>query len=174
MKKLSLIIVVSIFTLIAVQCNTVNTETANNNTLALNADAQEKPKVKQVVKTAEQWKEQLTDAEYSVLREAGTERAFTGDLLKVKESGTFVCAGCKHPLFSSETKFESGTGWPSFYAPASDTAIVEKTDEGFGMTRTEIICAKCNGHQGHVFKDGPDPTGLRYCINSVSLDFEVK
>ncbi len=175
MKKIHSIIAALAFILLVVQCNTGTSNTSNqSDALALNADTQEKPNVKQVVKTEAEWKKQLTDAEFNVLRKAGTERAFTGDLLENKDAGIYVCAACKHPLFSSETKFESGTGWPSFYAPVSDTAIVEKTDEGFGMTRTEILCAKCNGHQGHVFKDGPNPTGLRYCINSVSLDFEAQ
>ena len=119
----------------------------------------------------EQWAEQLSEEEYYILREDGTERAFTSDLLDVKDAGVFVCAGCDLPLFSSETKFKSGTGWPSFYAPIRADHVVELRDTKYGMVRTEIRCARCNGHQGHVFPDGPDPTGLRYCINGDALDF---
>ena len=118
-----------------------------------------------------QWKARLSDLEFYVLREKGTERAFTGDLWDNKAKGTYVCAGCKLPLFESETKFRSGTGWPSFYEPISETNVAEETDNKYGMSRTEVLCSRCGGHLGHVFPDGPKPTGLRYCINSVSLDF---
>jgi peptide-methionine (R)-S-oxide reductase len=116
------------------------------------------------------WKEVLTDEQFYVLREEGTERAFTGILLDVKEPGVWHCAGCNAPLFETETKFKSGTGWPSFYAPI-EGRVAEKSDNRFGMVRTEVHCKACGGHLGHVFKDGPEPTGLRYCINSVSLNF---
>lgn len=122
----------------------------------------------------EEWKKRLTDEEYHILREKGTERAFSGKLLKNKEKGTYTCAGCGQELFSSETKFESGTGWPSYYQPVSENSIVEKKDTSMGMVRTEVLCGNCGGHLGHVFNDGPKPTGLRYCINSVALDFEQK
>ncbi|MCZ4408313.1 peptide-methionine (R)-S-oxide reductase MsrB [Cryomorphaceae bacterium 1068] len=126
----------------------------------------------EVSKTDEEWKELLTPQEYEVLRQKGTERAFTGDLLDNKEEGTYICAACAFPLFDSKTKFKSGTGWPSFYTFVGDTNVVEIADRSYGMVRTEVVCGQCGGHLGHVFEDGPKPTGLRYCINSVSLDFK--
>jgi len=128
-------------------------------------------KLVKVVKTDEVWKRELNEKEFYVLRQEGTERAFTGDLVDNHEQGIFICAGCGLPLFASETKFNSGTGWPSFYKPISADCIADQTDSSHGMDRTEVECARCGGHQGHVFTDGPPPTGLRYCINSVSLDF---
>ena len=126
----------------------------------------------EIEKSPEEWKQELTEEEYRVLREKGTERAFTGDLLNNKQEGVYVCAACGQELFDSETKFESGTGWPSFYAPVDEDNVAEESDRSFGMKRTEVLCSRCGGHLGHVFPDGPKPTGLRYCINSVSLDFE--
>jgi len=125
----------------------------------------------EIEKSAEEWRQELTEEEFRVLREKGTERAFTGDLLDNKEEGVYVCAGCGQELFASDTKFESGTGWPSFYAPVDEDNVAEETDRTFGMKRTEVLCSRCGGHLGHVFPDGPKPTGLRYCLNSVSLDF---
>jgi peptide-methionine (R)-S-oxide reductase len=120
--------------------------------------------------TPEEWRKRLTPEQYAVLREEDTERPFTSPLNHEKRKGTFVCAGCDLPLFSSETKFDSGTGWPSFYAPVDDAVRVSQ-DWTFGMVRDEVHCRRCGGHLGHVFNDGPKPTGLRYCMNGVSLKF---
>ena len=122
----------------------------------------------------EEWKKRLTSQRYRVLRQKGTEPAFTGELLNNKDKGMYVCAGCGAELFSSDTKFESGSGWPSFYAPASEQTIEEKSDNSHGMKRVEIMCKRCGGHLGHLFDDGPNPTGQRYCVNSLSLGFEKK
>lgn len=127
-----------------------------------------------VEKSAKEWLDQLGPQAFKVLRKHDTERAGTSPLNAEKREGTFKCAGCGEPLFASDTKFESGTGWPSFYQPINDEAIEEKVDKTLWMTRTEVHCAKCGGHQGHVFPDGPNPTGLRYCINGVALAFEPK
>ena len=122
----------------------------------------------------EEWKKKLSAEEYYVCRQQGTERPGTGKLLHYKGDGTFVCAACGNPLFDSKAKFESGTGWPSFYQPLSKDAVTERGDLTHGMTRVEVNCSKCGSHLGHVFDDGPQPTGLRYCMNSVSLKVKEK
>ncbi len=127
-----------------------------------------------VTKSEEEWKKILSPEEYHVLREKGTEPAFSGKYLKNKKKGVYICAGCGNKLFDSETKFDSGTGWPSFWSPVSKDSVEEKVDNRFGMQRIEVICKKCGGHLGHVFSESLTPTGQRYCINSVSLKFEEK
>jgi peptide-methionine (R)-S-oxide reductase len=127
-----------------------------------------------IYKSEEDWKKVLTDEQYKVLREKGTERAFTGKYWDHTEEGLYKCAGCGEILFESDTKFDAGCGWPSFYQPADNKVIDEKVDKSHFMVRTEVLCSKCGGHLGHVFNDGPNPTGLRYCINSASIEFEKK
>lgn len=124
--------------------------------------------------TEAEWREKLSPEQYAILRQKGTERAFTGKYEKNKQAGMYKCAGCGLPLFVSDSKFDSGSGWPSFTAPAQDGVVDEHRDVTHGMVRTEVTCARCAGHLGHVFPDGPGPDGLRYCINSASLDFTPK
>lgn len=127
-----------------------------------------------IVKSEDEWKKELTPEQFRILRQKGTERAFTGKYWNHFEFGTYVCAGCGTELFESDTKFESGCGWPSYFEPIDSSRIIYKEDRSFGMIRTEVMCAKCGGHLGHVFDDGPQPTGLRYCINSESMKFIKK
>ncbi len=125
-------------------------------------------------KSEQQWQAELTPEQFHVLRRKGTEPPFTGEYDAVFEPGTYVCAGCGAELFESDTKYASGCGWPAFYAPAGEDAVEEEVDTSHGMVRTEVLCASCGGHLGHVFPDGPHPTGLRYCINSAALKLEEK
>jgi peptide-methionine (R)-S-oxide reductase len=123
-------------------------------------------------KTDEQWRQELTPEQYQILRQKGTERAFTGQYWNNHEDGKYLCAACGNELFNSDTKFDSGSGWPSFTQPVTEDRVETETDRGHGMTRTEVHCARCGGHLGHIFEDGPAPTNLRYCINSASLKFD--
>jgi peptide-methionine (R)-S-oxide reductase len=138
------------------------------------APAQAQEGIKKIVKTQEEWKKLLTPEQYRVLREKGTERAFTGAYWDKHARGLYRCAACGLELFDSSTKFDSGTGWPSFWAPIAKPNVTVNRDVGLGMVREEVVCSRCGGHLGHVFDDGPEPTGLRYCMNSVSLKFEPK
>jgi len=158
MKKINKVILITLIFINAIACAQ---QTSNQTNMK-----------SKIVKSEEEWKKDLSKEEYEILRKKGTERAFTGEFWDHHEKGVYVCAGCQLELFNSETKYESGSGWPSFYDVVA-TGIVEITrDVTLGMVREELVCSRCEGHLGHVFPDGPKPTGLRYCINSVSLDFK--
>ncbi|WP_247234170.1 peptide-methionine (R)-S-oxide reductase MsrB [Telluribacter sp. SYSU D00476] len=165
MKQIRLVVLVStLLGLLSFSCTTN----------AQKQKEQDKEPVRQVQKTSDEWKKQLSAQQYYVLREKGTERAFTSPYNANKQKGVYKCAACNTPLFSSQHKFDSGTGWPSFYKPLFSNNVEERPDHELGMTRTEVLCKVCGGHLGHVFDDGPAPTGLRYCLNGVALSFEKK
>lgn len=174
MKKLPLFLYfLVVFALISFQCQSNTKPKKTSLTTVPTVKTTEKMDTAIINKSEEEWRKVLTDEEYNVLREAGTERAFTGKYTDLKADGNYYCKACGNLLFTSETKYHSGCGWPAFYDIAGNTSVETRVDNSYGMSRIEVICKKCHSHLGHVFEDGPrDKTGLRYCINSISLDFK--
>ncbi len=173
MKTLHLLVLMGLAAWVAA-CNSSRTVDVTTSATNSSATATAQSMSNRVIKSDEEWKTELTPEQFAVLRQKGTERAFTGAYWNTKDAGTYRCAGCGEVLFQSDTKYDSGCGWPSFYAPSSTNVIAEAEDTSHSMRRIEVLCTKCGGHLGHVFDDGPQPTGLRYCINSASLKFEPK